>query len=186
MDKANDASEVIFSSDNKNDVLFIQGLLEKNGVKTYVANFSDNDVFGLEHSNDIFDIRIVRADHETATKIIENDAAYQQEVSELPPETETTEKSISTYYKSVFAGFDQKPYGFKMTWNWGACLFGPIWYLYNSMFLRGGIIAIIAAAIALVNFPYHGLCIAALWIYCGLFGNYQLYLKYNRANPAAP
>ena len=53
-------------------------------------------------------------------------------------------------------------------WNWLAFLFGPFWYLYNGLILKG-LILLIISIITL------GFGIPLVWIYSGINGNSSLY-----------
>ena len=59
--------------------------------------------------------------------------------------------------------------GFVATWNWAAFFFGALWYLVNAIWVKG-------LAICLIALLTHGLAIPVLWVYCGVFGNWDHYL----------
>jgi len=55
-------------------------------------------------------------------------------------------------------------------WNWFSFLFGPFWYLYNGLILKGIILLLITAVTLGFGAPI-------IWIYCGIRGNSNLYEK---------
>ncbi|WP_071881353.1 DUF2628 domain-containing protein [Thalassoporum mexicanum] len=71
------------------------------------------------------------------------------------------------YYARVFNEFDNVGGEFKPTWNWWSLLFGPFWYLYKGIWLKGVILLVL---------PFTGFLAPFCWIYSGVCGNYDLYL----------
>jgi hypothetical protein len=71
--------------------------------------------------------------------------------------------------EQAYARFEAQGGGFVATWNWAAFLFGPLWYLVKGIWIKG-------LAICLISLFSHGLAIPFLWIYCGLFGNWDHYV----------
>lgn len=70
---------------------------------------------------------------------------------------------------AAFERFRRRQGGFVATWNWAAFLFGALWYLVKGIWVKG--LIMIA-----VSFFTAGIAIPLLWIYCGLFGNWDYYL----------
>ena len=71
--------------------------------------------------------------------------------------------------EQAYPRFETNEGGFVATWNWAAFFFGAIWYLVKGIWVKG-------LAICLVALLTHGLAIPVLWVYCGVFGNWDHYL----------
>ncbi|MEE2639195.1 MAG: DUF2628 domain-containing protein [Planctomycetota bacterium] len=74
------------------------------------------------------------------------------------------------YYYEQFRKIRDKGESFETSWNWYAFFFGAIWYLVSGLYAKAGIA--IAACVVLAGVPA-----PLFWIYFGLCGNYDLYLK---------
>jgi hypothetical protein len=71
--------------------------------------------------------------------------------------------------EAAYARFDANQGGFVPTWNWTAFLFGGIWYLVKGLWVKG-------LAILVIALFSHGVAIPLLWVYAGVFGNWDQYL----------
>jgi len=71
--------------------------------------------------------------------------------------------------EQAYPRFEANEGGFVATWNWAAFFFGAIWYLVKGIWLKG-------LAICLVALFSHGIAIPVLWVYCGVFGNWDHYI----------
>jgi len=71
--------------------------------------------------------------------------------------------------EAAYARFDANHGGFVPTWNWTAFLFGGIWYLVKGLWVKG-------LAILVIALFSHGVAIPLLWVYAGVFGNWDQYL----------
>ena len=74
-----------------------------------------------------------------------------------------------------FALFTRRGGGFVPTWNWWAFLLGPLWYLRKGIYPKGFAILVLTA------YPFWPLRISllvalALFLYCGIAGNWDYYL----------
>ncbi|QWD80519.1 DUF2628 domain-containing protein [Polynucleobacter sp. MWH-Spelu-300-X4] len=77
---------------------------------------------------------------------------------------------LPQYYKAAFAEFDKNPQGGpQFKFNWGAFWFGPFWYFFRGLWLKG----ILYLA---VIFGTAGFLVWLPWIYSFSFGTYDLYL----------
>lgn len=65
----------------------------------------------------------------------------------------------------------------KSGWNWGAFLFGALWYLYKGM-LEKGILLIILGLFALLFFGLAGTVVVGL--YCGFRGTEDYYVHWKQ------
>jgi hypothetical protein len=72
------------------------------------------------------------------------------------------------YYGKIFDKFEKAGGGFQPTWNWLSLLFGPFWYIFQGIWLKG--IALLILSIVMPPL------IPIFWIYEGIAGNYDLYL----------
>ena len=73
------------------------------------------------------------------------------------------------FYKDKFDKFNAKG-GFLVTWNWPAMLFGPFWYFYRSMVVKGFLYLVLGCVACAIITPF------PVWIYFGIMGNYDYYL----------
>jgi hypothetical protein len=71
--------------------------------------------------------------------------------------------------------FTQRGGRFVVTWNWGAFLFGPLWYLRNGLHGKG-LVLLALVALPLGSFATTVLISVAAFLYCGLAGNWDYYL----------
>lgn len=77
------------------------------------------------------------------------------------------------HYRRAFSMFEDRKGVFSPTWNWGAFLFGCLWYFYRGLWVKG------AAMILLIIFTA-GVAIPFLWIYAGVAGDYDYYLLWRK------
>lgn len=88
-----------------------------------------------------------------------------------PPAAVNGDGRLSPYYRQRFQRFDA---GLGVaTWNWPSFLFGAIWYLTKGMWAK----ALLIFAVALVT---GGVLAIPLWIYTGVMGNYDYWLKHRQ------
>jgi hypothetical protein len=86
------------------------------------------------------------------------------------PQNQDYAIDLPQYYKLAFADFDKNPQGGpQFRFNWGAFFFGPFWYFFRGLWLKG------LLYLALV-FGTAGFLVWLPWIYCFSFGTYDLYL----------
>jgi hypothetical protein len=71
--------------------------------------------------------------------------------------------------EAAYPRFDANHGGFVPTWNWAAFLFGGFWYLVKGLWVKG-------LAILVISLFSHGVAIPLLWVYAGVFGNWDRYL----------
>lgn len=81
---------------------------------------------------------------------------------------------LKPYYQKVFAKIDENNGRFQASWNWPAFFFGFIWYAVRGMWAKA--LIIFFAAIVLIPITA-GIATLAFWIYFGMVGNYDFYLK---------
>jgi hypothetical protein len=81
---------------------------------------------------------------------------------------------VSSYYDQRFEAIEQG--GSKVGWNWAAFFFTGLWYFYKGMWAKGLLFFFLVVATAIFIFPPF-----LLWIYCGVFGSYDLYLLKTKA-----
>ena len=79
---------------------------------------------------------------------------------------------MSSKYERKFAEFEAGQGAFKPSWNWWAFMFVWMWYLSKGMWAKGLAILFLMALTFWLVLP-----LIILWIYCGVFGNWDLYLK---------
>lgn len=65
----------------------------------------------------------------------------------------------------------------KSGWNWWAFLFGPFWYFYKGMLGKGAILFLLSLTGILAPF---------MWIYAGLKGNEDYYLRWKAVHGSTP
>lgn len=75
---------------------------------------------------------------------------------------------MTYFYKNTFDEFDRIG-GFIATWSWVGFFWGIIWYFIKGMWAKG---LIMMGLILLTG----GILGIPMWIYCGVFGKYDLYL----------
>ncbi len=75
------------------------------------------------------------------------------------------------------ARIDQNNGRFQASWNWASFLFGAIWYLVKGMWAKALIFIFVGTFIGIITY---GIRFLVLWIYFGMAGNYDLYLKERR------
>jgi len=71
--------------------------------------------------------------------------------------------------EDAYPRFEAHAGGFVATWNWAAFLFGGVWYLAKGIWVKG-------VGICLLSLLTHGLALPLLWLYSGVFGNWDHYL----------
>jgi hypothetical protein len=77
---------------------------------------------------------------------------------------------LPQYYKLAFAEFDKNPQsGPQFKFNWGAFLFGPFWYFFRGLWLKG-------LLYFAVIFGSAGFLVWLPWIYSFSFATYDLYI----------
>ncbi|SHI58415.1 Protein of unknown function [Clostridium cavendishii DSM 21758] len=67
--------------------------------------------------------------------------------------------------------------GNKITWNWGAFLFGPIWLINRKIYLPSILIFLLEITFDICVFTYTSLLIRIVF---GLYGNYIYYQHVNK------
>jgi hypothetical protein len=81
---------------------------------------------------------------------------------------------LSPYYVEVFETFAEASGSFQRSWNWAAFLFGFFWYFSKGIWLKPILILLVAAVLA----PFTlGLTAIIAWVYFGIAGNWDYYLK---------
>ena len=82
---------------------------------------------------------------------------------------------VSEKYKAKFAQIDAKGGGMTVVWNWWAFFFPPLWYLFQGLWAKFFITAILI-------FISGGILALPIGIYTGLFATYDYYLwkKHNK------
>lgn len=78
------------------------------------------------------------------------------------------------YYINQFTKFNNNNGKYVRTWNWAAFLFGPFWYFYQGIWVKGILYSIVSI---LIIVPFGFLGSLALGLYYGFFGNWDYYLK---------
>jgi Protein of unknown function (DUF2628) len=78
----------------------------------------------------------------------------------------TAPAAESPYYAQQFASFDANGGRFRATFNVWAFLLGPLWYFSKGMNGK----AVIMLLISLL-----GITGPPIWVYCGIYGNYDYY-----------
>jgi hypothetical protein len=79
----------------------------------------------------------------------------------------------SDYYREKFDQFERNEGSFKLTWNWAAFFFWWMWFLIKGMWGKAIVLFFLALGLWGVR---SWIAIPALWVYGGLFGNYDYYL----------
>lgn len=75
----------------------------------------------------------------------------------------------SGYYEQKFKNIEEG--NGIVSWNWFAFVFIWAWYFSKGMWAKGLIILFLMSITFWLVFP-----LFILWIYCGIFGNYDYYL----------
>jgi hypothetical protein len=93
----------------------------------------------------------------------------------LPADRSSRRGAAEAPPDDAFALFAERGGRFVPTWNWWAFLLGPVWYLRQGLYVKGGVILV------LVVYPFWPLPIAVavsltLFLYCGVAGNWDQYL----------
>jgi hypothetical protein len=92
-----------------------------------------------------------------------------------PPATEAVVTAtdrhahLPPYWQEIFRRFDRQPTQMQTHWNWPAFFFGPFWYLFKGMPVKGAIYLLIVLGTYGV-----GIFLA---VYSGLYGAWDYYLK---------
>ena len=76
-----------------------------------------------------------------------------------------------------FGKFDDNGGRFVLTWNWFACVFGPLWYLLQGMWPKA---VFYFFAISIVGAVTGGVGWLIGFVLLGAVGNYDLYLLRRR------
>src|SRR6266849_3976996 len=71
-----------------------------------------------------------------------------------------------SHYRRAFAAFDARGGAFAPSWDWGAFLFGGLWYFYRGLWGKGAVMLLLAVFTA-------GLAIPFAWTYAGVAGDYD-------------
>ncbi len=79
----------------------------------------------------------------------------------------------SDYYRAKFDEFERNQDSFKPTWNWAAFFLFCIWYLAKGLWGKALLLFILALVLGGLTI---GIGDILLWIYAGMFGNYDYYL----------
>lgn len=75
----------------------------------------------------------------------------------------------------AFGVFKRRGGRFVPTWNWGAFVFGPLWYLRRGLYAKG--LVLLALSVCPVwTLPITLLISCAVLVYCGVAGNWDHYL----------
>lgn len=74
------------------------------------------------------------------------------------------------HFIKVFTEIREGGDHYKASWNWYAFLFGFFWYLSSGLYVKALLMFVISVLMV-------GLPAPVFWFYCGLSGNYDLYLK---------
>jgi hypothetical protein len=77
---------------------------------------------------------------------------------------------MADYYELKFSEIKENG-GFKVSWNWFAFMFVWMWYFSKGMWAKGLAILFLMCVTFWLVLP-----LVVLWLYCGLFGNYDYYL----------
>ncbi|MGO9572349.1 MAG: hypothetical protein ACLP5H_32945 [Desulfomonilaceae bacterium] len=77
------------------------------------------------------------------------------------------------YYRVKFDQFERNGGSFKPTWNWAAFFCCALWYISKGMWGKSLLIFFVALVLVLIT---AGVAAPLLWVYSGLFGNYDYYL----------
>lgn len=91
--------------------------------------------------------------------------------------TQPLTSHLKPYYQTAFAKIDQNDARFLASWNWAAFLFGVFWYFAKGMWAKALILLIGGLILGAVT---AGIGFLAVWVYFGVAGNYDLYLKERR------
>jgi uncharacterized protein YqgQ len=106
----------------------------------------------------------------------------QQPTQQMPRTTaqnpQVTVVQIVDTHAPLFERFDANRGAWLPTWNWGAFLFGWLWYLYKGMWAKGFIYMFAPVFITALS---GGVAFPLIPILLGLIGNYDYYL-YRRHN----
>lgn len=80
-------------------------------------------------------------------------------------------------YEQTFARFDAANGRWIPTWNWGAFIFGLVWYLYKGLWAKA---LIWFVALLILSAVSGGILAIPLWVAWGVLGNYDMYLLYRK------
>lgn len=87
----------------------------------------------------------------------------------------------STEYSFKFQKLKQS--GSKVSWNWAAFLFGPMWFMYRKLYLYGiGLFVVNFVIMLVTGFPFFSLITSVV---AGLLGNYIYMLELDKKLPQA-
>ena len=90
--------------------------------------------------------------------------------NEIRTAVQNMNTSHKEYYQEKFTELRDNGESFKATWNWYSFLFGVVWYAVAGLWVKCAIMLLACIVLAGVPAPF-------FWIYCGVAGNYDLYLK---------